>query len=185
MFALSASVFIAGMAMAADTYTVDPAHSSASFKIRHLGVSTTTGRFNDLSGTVVLDVADESKNKVEIEIKTASVDTGNGPRDTHLKKADFFDVEKYPTMTFKSTSFKKKGGTTYEIKGDFTLHGVTKNIAIMAEQTGTGKDREGKDLIGFETEFKIVRSEYGMTYGTPAIGDEVKISFSAECAKKA
>jgi polyisoprenoid-binding protein YceI len=182
--ALAATLLLANTSLAAGTYTVDPAHSSASFKIKHLGVSSVSGRFNDLSGTVVLDAADESKNKVEIEIKTASIDTGINKRDDHLRNADFFDVEKYPVMSFKSTSFKKKSDNLYEVKGDFTLHGTTKSITIDVEQTGSGKGPKGNEIVGFETEFKIDRTEYGMPHST-GVGDEVKISFAAECSKKA
>lgn len=169
---------------AADTYTVDPTHSAAEFKVRHLGVSSVSGRFNEFSGEVTLDAADESKNSVTFEIKTSSVDTGNEGRDEHLQNADFFNVAKHPTMTFKSTSFKKKGENTYEVTGDFTLLGVTKPITVEVEQTGTGKNRDGKDLIGFETNFRIKRSEYGMTYSPTMIGDEVRITVMVECVKK-
>lgn len=182
MFALVLGWGLAGQA--ADTYTVDPTHSAAEFKVRHLGVSSVSGRFNEFSGEVTLDGADESKNSVTFEIKTSSVDTGNEGRDKHLQNTDFFNVEKYPAMTFKSTSFKKKGENTYEVTGDFTLLGVTKPITVEVEQTGTGKNPDGKDLIGFETNFRIKRSEYGMTYSPTMIGDEVRIAVMVECVKK-
>jgi polyisoprenoid-binding protein YceI len=186
---LSVSVLalsVASSAMAADTYKVDPVHSSAEFRIKHMGVSTVAGRFNEIAGTVTLDAKDESKNAVQIEIQTKSVDTANEARDKHLRTADFFDVEKNPTMSFKSTSFKKKGASKYEVKGDFTLHGVTKPLTVEVEQVGTGKSKEGKDLAGFETSFTIKRSEFGMDkmLGTSLIGDDVKITVSVETGKQ-
>ena len=184
--ALLAVLALAPRAFAADTYQVDPVHSSAEFKIRHMGVSNVTGRFTDLSGTVTLDAASDAKNAVQMEVKTASIDTSNEQRDKHLKSADFFNAEKFPTMTFKSTSFKKSDGATYEVKGDFTLLGVTKPVTAKVEQIGTGKGKDGKPLVGFETSFTIKRSDFGMNkmLGDSMIGDEVKITVAVECGKK-
>ncbi|MBI5095005.1 MAG: YceI family protein [Candidatus Hydrogenedentes bacterium] len=177
---------VASTAMAADTYKVDPVHSSAQFRIRHLGVSNVTGHFTEFSGEVTLDAADATKNAVQMEIKTASIDTDNEARDKHLESADFFNVEKFPAMTFKSTSFKKSGDATFDVKGDFTLLGVTKPVTVSVEQVGTGKDKDGNALVGFETTFTIKRSDYGMTkmVGASLIGDEVKITVAVECGKK-
>lgn len=170
----------------ADVYVVDPVHSSAEFRVRHLGVSNTSGRFDDVSGTVVFDESDPSKCSVEMVVKTESVDTDNEARDKHLRGEDFFNVEKYPTMTFKSTSVKKKSDDTYEVTGDFTLLGVTKPITVTAELIGRGEDREGKALVGFESSFTIKRSEFGMDkmLGESLIGDDVKITVAVECKKK-
>jgi len=187
VLAVLASVISVSMtAYAADTYKIDPVHSSAEFRIKHLGVSTVAGRFNDIAGTVTLDAKDETKNAVQVEIKTKSVDTANEARDKHLRSADFFDSEKIPTMSFKSTSFKKKGEGKFEVTGDFSLHGVTKPLTVEVEQVGTGKNKEGKELIGFETAFTIKRSDFGMDkmLGSSMIGDDVKIAFAIETGKQ-
>lgn len=182
---LATTLSLATTARAADVYKIDPVHSSAEFRIRHMGVSTVLGRFNAISGTVTLDAKDDSKNAVQVEIQTKSVDTANEARDKHLRSADFFDVEKFPVMSFKSTSFKKKGDK-FDVKGDFTLHGVTKPLTVEVEQTGTGKSKEGKDLAGFEASFAIKRSDFGMDkmLGSSLIGDDVKITVSFETGKQ-
>lgn len=165
-------------------YAIDASHSTAAFAISHMAVSTTRGRFNDLAGTISYDAANVAKNAVKVAIKTTSVDTGNTKRDEHLRKDDFFDVAKHPDMTFTSTVWKK-GATngTYEISGEFSLHGVTKPITITATKTGSGTDPWGNERIGFETAFTIKRSDYGMTANSLMVGDEVKITFAAEGIK--
>lgn len=168
----------------AQSFTIDGAHSSAEFRIRHLGVSNVSGRFNDIAGTITIDEKDETKNAVEVTIKAESIDTANEARDKHLRNADFFDVEKFPTLSFKSKTFKKTGEGKYEITGDFTMHGVTKEIKVEAEKIGDGKGRNGEALIGFETEFKINRTDYGMNTSTTLIGDEVKITVAVEAGAK-
>ena len=168
----------------AQSFTIDGAHSSAEFRIRHLGVSNVSGRFNDIAGTITIDEKDETKNAVEVTIKAESIDTANEARDKHLRNADFFDVEKFPTLSFKSKTCKKTGEGKYEITGDFTTHGVTKEIKVEAEKIGDGKGRNGEALIGFETEFKINRTDYGMNTSTTLIGDEVKITVAVEAGAK-
>jgi polyisoprenoid-binding protein YceI len=172
-----------GHLQAAD-YAIDGAHSTAAFAISHMAVSTTRGRFNDIAGTIAYDAADVARNAVTVAIKTTSVDTGNQKRDDHLRNADFFDVAKHPEMTFASTAWKKGAADgTYEITGNFTLHGVTKAITITATRTGAGTDPWGNERIGFETAFAIKRSDYGMTAHSLMVGDEVKITFAAEGIK--
>ena len=168
----------------AQSFTIDGAHSSAEFRIRHLGVSNVSGRFNDIAGTITIDEKDETKTAVEVTIQAESIDTANEARDKHLRNADFFDVEKFPTLSFKSKTFKKTGEGKYEITGDFTMHGVTKEIKVEAEKIGDGKGRNGEALIGFETEFKINRTDYGMNTSTTLIGDEVKITVAVEAGAK-
>lgn len=182
---LTASILAIGLsshAFAAD-YEIDGVHSLASFKIKHLMVSTTQGRFNDISGTISYDAANPGASKVAVTLKAASVDTSNAKRDEHLKGPDFFDVAKYPTLSFTSTSWKPTGADTFEVVGDFSLHGVTKPITVTVTKTGEGKGFKGEPRIGFETAFVIKRSDYGMS-GYAAVGDEVKIEFAAEAVGK-
>ena len=183
-FLVSGLVALASVAGAEDiagTYAVDAVHSSAMFRIKHLGVSFARGRFNDIGGTITLG---PDGGKVAVTIKTASVDTANEARDKHLRSADFFSTDEFPEMSFASTSFKKVDDDTFEISGDFTLHGVTKPLTITAELTGTGKDNKQKPIAGFETEFVIKRSDYNMRTGVPFIADEVRVTLSIEAGKQ-
>jgi polyisoprenoid-binding protein YceI len=167
-------------AFAADTYEIDPVHSTFVFKIKHFNVAFLNGRINDSSGAVVIDESDPSKSSVQIELKTASIDTNVEKRDTHLKSADFFNVEKFPALTFKSKSIKKVDATKYDVTGDFTLLGVTKEITVPITRVGTGKDPWGGTRTGFDGTFSIKRSDYGMTFMLDGIGDEVQISLGVE-----
>lgn len=169
---------------AADTYAVDPVHTAALFKVKHVGVSYTYGRFNDISGTIVFDAADPAASKVDITIQAASVDTDNQKRDAHLANPDFFDAKQFPVLKFVSTAFKKVDDSTFDVTGDFTLHGVTKPIAIKVVKIGEGKDPWGGYRIGFESTFTIKRSDYGMTKMMDAVGDEVTVTFATEGIKK-
>jgi polyisoprenoid-binding protein YceI len=171
-------------AHAADTYTVDPVHTAALFKIKHVGVSYTYGRFNDVSGTVAFDAANPAASKVEIAIQAGSVDTHSEKRDAHLASPDFFDSKQYATLGFVSTAFKKVDDATYEVAGNFTLHGVTKPLTITVKKIGEGKDPWGGYRIGFESTFTIKRSDFGMTKMLEAVGDEVAVTFSTEAIKK-
>ena len=178
-FALSSTT-----AHAADTYAVDPVHTAALFKVKHVGVSYTYGRFNDVSGTVVFDAANPAASKVDITIQAGSVDTFNQKRDAHLANPDFFDAKQFPALKFVSTSFKKIDDSTFDVTGDFTLHGTTKPITIKVAKIGEGKDPWGGYRIGFETTFTIKRSDYGMSKMMEAVGDEVAITFATEAIKK-
>lgn len=169
---------------AADTYMVDPVHTAALFKVKHVGVSYTYGRFNDVSGTVIFDAANPAASKVDITIQAASVDTDNQKRDAHLANPDFFDAKQFPVLKFVSTAFKKVDDSTFDVTGDFTLHGVTKPITITAVKIGEGKDPWGGYRIGFESTFAIKRSDFGMTKMMEAVGDEVTVTFATEGIKK-
>ena len=129
-----------GPAHAADSYTVDPVHTAALFKVKHVGVSYTYGRFNDVSGTVVFDAANPAASKVDITIQAGSVDTHSEKRDAHLANPDFFDAKQFPVLKFVSTAFKKVDDSTFDVTGDFILHGVTKPITIKAVKVGEGKN---------------------------------------------
>lgn len=171
-------------AYAADTYTVDPVHTAALFKIKHVGVSYTYGRFNDISGTIVFDAANPAASKVDVTIQAASVDTDNQKRDAHLANPDFFDAKQFPVLKFVSTAFVKVDDSTFDVAGDFTLHGVTKPVTIKVVKIGEGKDPWGGYRLGFESTFTIKRSDFGMTKMMEAVGDEVTVTFATEGIKK-
>ncbi len=173
----------AAPAVAADTYAVDGAHSSISFKIEHMGISRVHGRFNKFDGSFAIDKADPAKSSFTLTIKTDSVDTANEGRDKHLRSPDFFDAKQYADITFKSTSVKaiKEG---YEVEGDFTMHGKTKKIKFNL-QGGKEIDMRGEKHTGFITDLTIKRSDYGMVDKMPgALGDEVYVSIGLEGSRK-
>jgi polyisoprenoid-binding protein YceI len=176
--------FAVGNVQAADTYSVDPVHTAALFKVKHLGVSYTYGRFNEIAGTIVFDAANPAASKVDITIQAASVDTDNQKRDAHLANPDFFDAKQFPVLGFVSSSFKKLDDTTFEVAGNFTMHGVTKPLTLTVKKIGEGKDPWGGYRIGFESTFTIKRSDFGMTKMLEAVGDEVTITFATEGIKK-
>jgi polyisoprenoid-binding protein YceI len=173
-----------GPARAADTYQIDPVHSFASFSIGHLGIGLVRGFFSDIAGTIVIDEKDAAKDAIEVTIKTASVNTHVDKRDEDLRSPNFFEVDKYPSMTFKSTKITRKGAG-YVVTGDFNLHGVTKTITVTAKHLGAGKDPWGGFRSGFAADFTIKRSDFGMKYDPPpAIADTVQISVAFEATKK-
>ena len=162
-------------------YKVDPVHSVVLFKVKHFGAGNYYGRFNDVSGTIVLDSKDPSKSVVELQVKADSIDTANQKRDQHLKGPDFFNVKQFPIIAFKAKDVKKSGKDTYEVTGDLTLHGVTKELKIQAEHVGTGKGMEGEERAGFEASFKLKRSDFGMKFMIGPVGDEIQVIASLEC----
>lgn len=168
---------------AAETYTIDPTHVAALFKVDHAGFSWTWGRFNDVGGAIAWDATDPSKSTINVVIKTASVDTGTAKKDEHLSSGDFFSVKEFPEMTFVSKTIKAQDANIYHVTGDFTLRGVTKSITIPVQLLKVGELPPGTDRIGFDTEFTIKRSDFGMTYGAGMIGDEVTIIFAVEGTK--
>ena len=179
-------LLFAANALAAGTenYAVDPVHSTAFFKVGHYGFGSVRGDFTDISGTIAIDKTGNTGSKVDIVIKTGSINTDNAQRDEHLKSKDFFDVKSFPNMGFKSTQVKKLSKNLYEVAGDFTLHGVTKSIKVQVRFIGEGKDHYETYRAGFETEFSIKRSEYGMTKYIPAAGDKVDITLIIEGIRK-
>lgn len=166
----------------AEVYQIDSEHSNVAFSIRHL-VSRTSGQFNEFSGTINYEAKHPNKTQVEATIQVASIDTDNAKRDGHLKSGDFFDVEQFPTITFKSTKAEMKEGGL-QITGDFTLHGQTKTITLPIEVLGTGiHPYNQKPVAGFATHTTLLRSDYGVNSWTDAagvLGDEVKISVTIE-----
>lgn len=165
---------------ATGTYDVDAVHSSVVFRIKHLNVAYFYGRFNEIEGTFTLDDADPTRSRFDLQVKVASVDTANADRDKHLKSADFFDLEQFPLITFKSRSVKKVGETTLEVAGDLTLHGVTKPLTVKIERTGSATGMRGEFRGGWETVFEIKRSDFGMTKLIGPVGDEVRLLIGVE-----
>lgn len=172
------------LADAADTYEVDASHSMIIFRAKHMGVSYNYGRFNEFSGNLAVDETDAANSMIELEVKAASVDTGNEKRDQHLRNPDFFNAKQFPVITFKSTEVKKVDEDTLEVTGDLGLHGVKKSVTVEVAITGKGKNQQGTALIGFETTFTIKRSEFGMDYGIGAVSDDIRITVSVEGMKK-
>lgn len=174
---------------APDTFQVDKNHSTATFKVRHM-MSNVVGQFRDFAADVNFDRANPEKSSVEFTIQATSIDTGNANRDNHLRTADFFDVEKFPTITFKSTSIKAKSKNDFDVTGDFTMHGVTKSITIPVTFLGFAKTQRG-EKAGFEIETTINRKDYGVVWnraldeGGVLLGDDVKVSINLEVDKKA
>jgi polyisoprenoid-binding protein YceI len=181
-----AGLLLAGTALAADALKIDGAHSNVNFEIRHL-VSTVTGSFDDFEGAIQFDKANPAQSSVDFTIQTASIDTGNDKRDGHLRTPDFFDAEKNPQITFKSKRIAKKSGDTYDVTGDFTMRGVTKEITIPVTYLGSVKGQRG-ETHGFKTTFTLNRKDYGVGWnrevetGTWLLGDDVDVRISLEAA---
>jgi polyisoprenoid-binding protein YceI len=179
------ALLLTGFANAADQYSLDGAHSSIGFKVTHLVISKVRGSFQKFSGKLMYDEADPTKSSVEVTIDAASIDTDNEKRNNHLRSPDFFDVEKYPEITFKSKSIKKVEDG-YVATGDFTMHGVTKEIELPFKITGTITDPRGSHRIGVEAAVSINRQDYGLTWsktletGGLVVSDEVDIDIYAE-----
>lgn len=170
-----------------DAFSVDKNHSTATFKVRHF-TSNVSGQFRDFDAAVNLDRANPARSSVDFTIQTKSVDTGTTNRDNHLRSADFFDVEKFPTITFKSTSIKATGKDTYAVTGDFTMHGVTKSITIPVSFLGFAKTSRG-EKAGFSVETTLNRKDYGIVWnraldeGGFMLSDDVKIEIDLELNK--
>ncbi len=167
-------------ALAAETYSIDPVHSAVLFRITHLGVSTFHGRFQDVSGTYVVDAENPAASSFDVTIKAESVDTHNEKRDQHLKSPDFFNVKQFPVLTMKSKSVKKTGDKTMRVTADLTIHGVTKEVAFDVTQVGAGKDPWGGYRSGFDGSFTIKRSDYDVKFMPGALGEDVTILVSIE-----
>jgi len=174
LLALGAQLF------AADEYTIDPVHSSANFAVKHLLVSTVRGRFSELSGTVSYDEKDPSKSSVVAIIKTASVNTDNQKRDTHLRSADFFEADKYPEIRFESTKVEKAGDGELTVTGNLTMKGVTRQITLPV--TLAKAEASGKMRLGVETGTRLNRFDYNVSFdptGT-TVGKEITIEINLE-----
>lgn len=187
--ALLAVLLAATPALAGETYVVDKVHSDTIFTVRHL-MSRVTGRFGDFSGTINIDRAKPEASSVEFTIQAASIDTNEEARDKHLRSADFFDVEKNPQITFKSSKMKATGKETYDVVGTFTMRGVSKEITLPVTVLGEMKDGRGTPKIGFETSATINRKDYGVSWnraldaGGYILSDDVKITITLEAGLK-
>ncbi|MFL6199852.1 MAG: YceI family protein [Thermoanaerobaculia bacterium] len=170
-------------------YKVDSDHSGVGFTVRHF-VSNVPGRFKDFDGVIKYDAQNPAASSVSFTVQAASIDTDNGDRDDHLRGPEFFDVAKFPTLTFSSTAVKAVDADTLEVTGDLTMRGVTKTVTLPVEILGVIKGPRG-EKAGFETTFKLDRKEYGVNWnrvldnGGAILGDEVKVTISIEADRQA
>lgn len=185
--ALIATATLAALAaptLAADRFNIDSRHTFPVFEVSHLGFSTQRGRFNRVTGKITLDSAAQ-KGSVEVTIDTASIDMGLEDWDKHMKSEDFFNVEKYPTMTFKSDKFVFKKGKPAEVHGELTLLGVTRPVALAVNNFNCGVHPiNKKEVCGADLTTRIKRSDFGMTKFLPGIGDEIRILIPVEAFKE-
>jgi polyisoprenoid-binding protein YceI len=174
---------------ATTTYGLDKSHSEATFQVRHL-LTKVRGRFSDFEGAIEFDEQRPENSTVNVTIQAASVDTNEKDRDTHLRSADFFDVEKFPTLNFTSAVITRKGSEEFVVNGDLTIHGVTRPVAFNATFLGKAKDPWGNERIAFEAETTVNRKDYGLMWnaaletGGFLVGDDVKISLSVQAVPK-
>ena len=171
-------------------WTVDPAHTLVEFAIKHMMVTNVKGRFTKFSGTITGDLSDPKDMRVDGQIDAASIDTGNEQRDNHLRSADFFDVEPYPTIDFKSTRVAPHGKDRFTVWGDLTVHGTTREVELDVEFNGLGKNPYGKTVAGFTAETSISRKEWGLTWnvaleqGGWLVADRVKVTIEGQAARE-
>jgi polyisoprenoid-binding protein YceI len=172
------------------TYRIDPAHTSAHFTVRHMMITNVRGAFSGVEGKVLYDPESPSESSVEATIDARTIHTNEPQRDAHLKSADFLDVDKYPTITFKSKNVERLGEEEWKVTGDLTIHGVTREVVLNVEgPTGETKDPWGNTRVGASARTKIKRSDFGLTYnaaletGGFLIGDEVKIEIEVSAIK--
>lgn len=164
---------------------IDRSHSEVAFQVRHL-LSKVRGRFTDFAGTIEFDEANPQSSRIDVAIQANSIDTAEADRDKHLRSADFFEVGKYPTLTFVSTSVMPRDGNTYDVAGDLTIHGVTRPVTLPASFLGAAQDPWGHTRFVFEAELTLNRKDYGLTWnaaletGGFLVGDEVRITLSIQ-----
>lgn len=180
-----------GLAALTGDYTIDPAHSSIGFTVRHAMVTNVRGSFGEHEGTLHLDGGNPAASAATIDVKIDSIDTGIADRDGHLKSADFFDAASFPLMTFRSTAVEQVGDDTYRVTGDLTIKDVTKPLSIDLEFNGAATDVYGAERVGFEGSAEILRSEWGLTWnaaletGGVMVSDKVKLVFDISAVKNA
>jgi polyisoprenoid-binding protein YceI len=184
--ALAVAASAGRTASAADTYAIDPAHTSILFSVGHAGLSYVYGFFREASGVYVLDSADPANCRFRLVIQANSIDTNNAKRDEHLRSDDFFDVQRFPTITFDSTNCKladtPDGSIVYELTGNLTIHGVTRQVTFPLRQLAEGKGPYGDPRTGFLTQLELKRTDYGMNnlLADNLVGDAVSITISFE-----
>ncbi|AZP20628.1 polyisoprenoid-binding protein [Streptomyces aquilus] len=170
-------------------YTIDASHSTIGFTVRHAMVTNVKGKFDEFSGSLHLDGADPSASTASIDVKMESIDTGSADRDGHLKSADFFKIDEFPTMTFRSTKAEALGDEDYRITGDLEILGTTRPITIDLEFNGAAKDPFGNERVGFEGKAEIKRSDWGLTWnaaletGGVLVSDKIKLHFDISAIK--
>lgn len=176
--------------MALETYNIDPAHSRLGFVARHLGFSKVHGSFETFEGMIRMEPGDLSTLQTEVTIDAASITTNEEKRDNHLRSEDFFDVENYPNLTFRSTRVEDIEDDSFTLVGDLTVHGVTKEVELVAELLGEGPDPWGGTRIGFEAETLINRKDFGLTWnvaleaGGWLVGDDIQIVLEIQAVKE-
>ena len=169
----------------ATTYVIEKAHSEVFFQVRHL-VTKVRGRFSDFEGTIKMDEENPGLSSVNFSIKAASVDTNVADRDTHLRSGDFFAADEHPNLTFASKRVAKKGGDSFDVVGDLTIRGTTKEITLPVTFLGKAKDPWGQNKVGFEAETSLNRKDFGLNWnaaletGGLLVGDEVKVNLSIQ-----
>jgi polyisoprenoid-binding protein YceI len=175
---------------ATTTWQVDPAHTTVGFSAKHLMITTVRGRFADVRGSIQLDESDITRSAVDVEIATASIDTRAEQRDTHLRSADFFEVEKFPKITFRGRRIEKVGDDRYRLVGDLTIRDVTREVVMDVTDEGRGRDPWGGERASFSASTTIDRRDFGLTWnqaletGGVLVGNEIKISIDAQAVKK-
>ncbi|HVN94462.1 MAG TPA: YceI family protein [Terracidiphilus sp.] len=174
------------------TWNIDRAHSAAEFKVKHMMISNVKGSFSQLSGSLTEHTVDSTLSSVQASVPVSTVNTGDPQRDGHLKSADFFDAEKFPTLDFKSTNVVRKGDADYEVTGDLTIRGVTKQVTFKVEgPSAPGKDPWGNTRIGLSATTKINRKDFGLNWnaaleaGGFLVGDDVTINLDVQFIKAA
>ena len=171
------------------TWNIDPAHTDVGFSVKHLMISTVRGRFGDVRGTITLNGSDLTRASVEAEIATASIDTRTEQRDAHLRSADFFEVETYPAITFRSRRIERITGNRYRITGDLTIRDTTREVVIEGTDEGRGKDPWGGDRLAFSGTTTIDRRDFGLTWnqaletGGVLVSNEIKITLDVQAVK--
>ena len=177
--------------MPLSTWKIDPSHSAIAFSVRHMVVSKTRGRFTKWSGQLRFDPEDPHASSVEVNIEPGSVDTADADRDAHLRSPDFFDVEKFPSASFRSTKVTDQGGDRYRITGDLTIRGVTKPVVLEVTYEGSGKDPWGGERAGFNATTSIDRKQFGLEWnktletGGLLVGEKVDLTLEIEAIKQA
>jgi polyisoprenoid-binding protein YceI len=177
--------------MAAAVWTIDPDHSTAEFSIRHMMITNVKGAFRGITGQIIGDPTDLTTAQVSLSIDVSTVDTRQPDRDKHLRSADFFDVERYPTMTFTSKRITRTGDNEYQVVGDLTIHGVTKEVTVNVTYEGQGKDPWGGVRAGFSATTTLNRKDFGLQWnvaleaGGVLVGDTVKVSVEIEATQQA
>ncbi len=189
LFAVSLVIGLASPSLA-ETWKIDSAHSSAAFSVKHMMISNVKGGFSKVSGTVTYDPKEPKASKVEATIEVATVDTREPKRDEHLRSADFFDVAKYPTITFKSTKVLSASKDKLKVEGDLTIHGVTKPVTLEVEGPSSPiKDPKGNEKVGASATATINRKDFGIIWnkamdnGGVMLGEEVPVSIDVELSK--